>query len=136
MHYHEFIETIMNSNVADWLYDDEFRRYVFIGNVSISILTDREFYQDFVENWTNNFSDNLAYANRFHLTFNGSIVETFYATAVDGYKMLIPYPKIEGMTISQKQYEMGRIINIPYTSIMDQYDEYLRIAGITIRDEE
>ena len=136
MDYKKFIETIINSSIADWLYDDEFKRYVFTGNVSISILTDREFYQDFCEDWTSNFSDPSGYINRFHLAFNGSIVETFYAIAVDGYRMLIPSPKTEGMTISQKQYEIGKIINIPYTSVSDQYDEYLKIAAITIRDED
>ncbi len=136
MHYEDYIETITMSLKEDWMYDDEVGRYVLKTNVSISILADREYDERFNEEWVETFSDSTAYANRYNLLYNGSVVETFYATAVDGYRMLIPYPRRQDMTISRRQYGIGVILNKPYTDVIDQYDDYLSMAQISIREEE
>lgn len=136
MQYDDFFDTIVHSHVVDWLYNDEFGRYVYKKNVSISILGDRKFFEAYNENWIHQYPNTLAYINRFHLAFNGSIVETFYVVAVDGYRMLIPFPRTEDMTISRIQHKIGKIINIPYTNVMDQYNNYIQMAGISIREED
>ncbi|UOQ95140.1 hypothetical protein MUO14_09545 [Halobacillus shinanisalinarum] len=123
MNYSNFIKTIANSARADWLYDDDFGRYVYEKDIRFSIVNDREFDRKFEEKWVERFSDVTAHANRFNMMFNASVVETFYAAAVDGYRVLIPYPEISKMSISLGQYYIGRILNIPYCN-KNEYDSY------------
>ncbi|MDP4092822.1 MAG: hypothetical protein Q8920_05605 [Bacillota bacterium] len=132
--YEEFILTIVNSEKEEWLYDDDLGRYVFRNDIRITIISDRGENEDrdFFENWATQFPDQHAFRARFFLCFNGSIIEAFYSAAVDGYRALIPYPRITDLTITNNQYRIGRIINIPYTVVIDRYDEYLSQAGIRI----
>lgn len=68
---------------------------------------------------------------KIYLCFNGNIIETFYTASVDEARMYIPYPKSSTeLTITDLQYKIGRIINIPTCDVIDRYDEYLNVAGI------
>jgi hypothetical protein len=133
MRYDDFINELVSSDIEDWIYDDDLGLYIYKNNITISIesdrndLDDREFYED----WVEKFPDPKGYRARFFLKYNGNIVESFYTVAVDGYRMLIPYPKsIKNMIITNKQYKIGRIINIPYSGY--GFEDYLKRAGIDI----
>ena len=130
----EFIDTISNSNVEDWTYDDDLGRYVYIHDIRITIISDRNDNDDreFHEEWATGFPDIHAVRARFYLCFNGNIIEAFYTAAVDGYRMLIPYTEPNTKSINQRKYNIGRILNIPYCSVSDRYDDYLRQAGIMV----
>ncbi|AGK53172.1 hypothetical protein [Bacillus sp. 1NLA3E] len=131
-----FIDIIINSNKEDWKYDDDFGRYIYIHDIRISIISDRNFDETYENNWLNCFPDKKGYYNRYYLCFNGATIESFYAVAVDGYRMIIPSPRLMDLSISLKQKLIGKIINKPYTEVIDQYDDYLNMAGISIRDED
>lgn len=131
--YGEFIKQIIESEVNDWIYDDDLGLYIFKKNICISIISDRDDTEDkdFFESWVENYPDSKAYRARFFLRYNGSIIETFYTVAVDGYRQLIPYPKsIHNLVINNKQYRIGKILNIPYKSY--DFDEYLNMANIQV----
>ena len=58
------------------------------------------------------------------------MIEAFYTAAVDGYRALIPYVDRESMTLTNKQYTIGKILNIPY----GRFDEYLSQANIQVEN--
>jgi len=135
MNYDDFIKEIMNSKIEDWLYDDDLGLYVLKSNISISIQSDREDNEDreFYEKWVEIYPDPKGYRARFYLKYYGNIIESFYTVAVDGYRMLIPYPKSRNdLSINSKQYHIGEILNIPYSG--NNFDEYLKMAGISKKD--
>ena len=134
MPYDEFIETIVNSEPSDWIYDDAKSVYIFKPDISISIIGKEVDYEDsglFYEDWAMDFPDNKARKKEFELCYNGNEIETFYTAYVDGMRVAIPYPKLDGMTITLKQYKIGKIVNIPNEGY--GFDNYLRQANITLR---
>jgi hypothetical protein len=109
-------------------------KYIFKGDIGISILSDRTDPPDgdnnFYEDWAKIFPDPHAKRKRYFLQFNDSIIETLYTAAVDGYRCYIPYPRIKDLTITDKQYQIGRIINGVFFG--HNFEEYLSMAGIKI----
>lgn len=131
MNYDEFINKIINSDINDWLYDDDLGLYILKTDINISILSDRSDGGDdtFYEKWVEKFSDPKGYRRRFFLRYAGNTIESFYTVAVDGYRMLIPYPKSAvNLIITKKQFAIGNIVNIPYSSY--GFEEYLNMAEI------
>ena len=134
MTHEEFISTIAKSEPEEWTYDDDLQLYIFRGNVSISIVSDKDDNdREFHAEWVHNFSNESAKRARFFLRYNGSTVKTFYTAAVDGYRALIPYPNSD-MCITDIQYRIGRIVNIPFNAVIDNYDDYLNQAGVIRED--
>jgi hypothetical protein len=132
MRYDDFIQQISNSTEEDWLYDDEIGKFVFRNDIRISIQSDRSVSSEderFYEEWATNFPDPNAYRKKYFLQFNECTISTFYTVEVDGYRCAIPYPRLEDMTITRQQYNIGRIVNSIHGY---SFDEYLRSAGITI----
>lgn len=133
MTYDEFIEAIVSSEPEDWIYDDAKSVYIFKPDISISIVGKEVDYEEsglFKEDWATHFPDKTARRKEFELCYNGNEIETFYAVYVDGMRVAIPYPELEGMTITSKQYNIGRIVNIPNEGY--GFDNYLRRANITL----
>lgn len=132
MEYNTFINLIEGSEETDWIYDDDFGRYVLQNDIRITIISDRDDNEDreFHEAWARNFPDSNAVRSRFFLCFNGNVIEAFYTAAVDGYRALIPYVDRESMTLTNKQYTIGKILNIPY----GRFDEYLSQANIQVEN--
>lgn len=134
MTYEEFIEMIYNSHVDDWIYDDDEGIFVLKRDIRISILSDRssstfDEQDDFNEEWAQNFPDRNAKRKIYKLRFNGEFIEVFYAVSVDGHRSYIPYPKLDGMTITSFQYKIGQIINSIHGY---SFDEYIQRARITV----
>ncbi|WP_374993163.1 hypothetical protein [Brevibacillus agri] len=130
--YDDFKSLITNSDEEDWLYDDDLGKFVYKGDIRISILSDRSepvgddgFYED----WARKFPDKNARRKMYFLQFNDSIIEQFFTVAVDGHRSYIPYPKLDGMTITEEQYKLGKIVNSIHGY---SFDEYLHQAGITV----
>lgn len=133
MSLNEYLSIIANSNVEDWIYDDNRQSYLYKPNISIMMYVKyEEEYKEFPEEWVKNFPSETAYVHVVEFHYNGSRIDDFYTAIVDGCRMCIPYPKFQQMTITQQQYRIGRIINIPYCGACDRYDEYLKTAGITV----
>lgn len=134
MTYDEFIETIVESEPEDWIYDDSKSLYIYKPNINISIIGKEVDYGEdglFYENWAMNFPNRNARKKEFELCYNGNEIETFYTVYVDGMRVAIPYPDINKMTITQKQYRIGAIVNIPNEGY--GFDRYLRQSNITVQ---
>ena len=133
MSYDEFMNNIIQSKPSNWIYDDSNSTYLFRPNLSISIIGDEIDFEDsglFHESWATKHPDPHARIKTFKLCYNSNIIETFYTAAVDGLRMYIPYPNRETMTISQEQYIIGKIINIPNEDY--GFDSYLNRCNITV----
>ncbi|MEK4328929.1 hypothetical protein MKX70_24120 [Paenibacillus sp. FSL R7-0312] len=133
MRYSEFKSLISNSSPDDWIYDDDIGKYVFMGDIRISILSDRSESvgdEGFYEDWARSFPDKNAVRKKYFLQFNDSIIEQFYTVAVDGHRSYIPYPVLNTMTITKEQYAIGEILNSIHGY---SFDEYLQRSRITIQ---
>ena len=138
MKYEEFMDTIVKSDYNDWTYDDDLGLYIYKEDITISIKSKRDDDIDkrFYEEWVKNYSDPKAYRSIFYLCFNGNTIKQFFTVAVDGYRMLIPYPKFKDMTISTEQDQIAKILNLPYTQdgkYMDRYEDYKNTAKIVVK---
>jgi len=138
MTYDEFFSAILNSNPGQWFYDDDLGKYVFEGDVRITIAADRTDAPPawFSDGLTERFADRNAYNRRMYLCFNGVAIKILYTMVVDGGRMIIPYPDRgpdgETVTISQEQYRLGRILGIGFWGY--DFDEYLRKGRITVKN--
>lgn len=135
MTYDEFMNIISESEIEDWIYNDFDVRYLYKNDIAITMQRDREDQTDFEEDWVKNFIHHpTATRQMVYLRYMGTTIEIFYTASVDEARMNIPYPRYQDMTISRQQYNIGRIVNLIECSVIDNYDEYLQIAGITVRD--
>ncbi len=133
MTYDEFMEIIIESEPNDWLYDDAKGNFVFKDDLLISIIGKEVDYDEserFFEDWVEKFPDPVARRKEFELCYAGNEIETFYTAMVDGARMYIPYPNLQNMTISQKKYRIGKIVNLMNEGY--GFDSYLSRAGITV----
>lgn len=133
MNHDEFMNIITHSEPSDWIYDDSHSTYTFSTDMSISIIGEEIDYEDsglFHEAWATQLPDPHARRKTFTLCYNGNVLETFYTASVDGSRMYIPYPNLETMTISETQYAIGRIINIPNEAY--GFDSYLTRCNISV----
>ena len=148
-HFPQFIEKqsslksitqkIIDSNVEDWIFDDEEGNYTFKKDTGLTIRRDEsENYREFEEEWVKKFPDPKAYVSYHRIFYNSSLIKKVFLVAVDGYRMYIPLPKTNDLTINKFQYQIGRIINDSYGGSgrgIWNYDSYLSLAGIKIRLE-
>lgn len=138
MKYQGFMDIIVKSSYNDWTYDDDLGLYIYKEDIRISIKSKRDDDIDkrFYEEWVKNYSDPKAYRSIFYLCFNGNVIEQFFTVAVDGYRMLVPYPEISDMTISIEEDNIAKILNLPYTQngeYMNRYENYKQQVGITVK---
>lgn len=134
MTFNDFMKQIVDSEPSDWIYDDSKSTYIFKPNIQISIVGKEMDYSQsglFYEDWAMDFPDNKARRMEFELCYNGNDIETFNTVYVDGLRMAIPYPNLGDMSITQQQYKIGKIVNIPNESY--GFDSYLERANITVK---
>ncbi|ADC49937.1 hypothetical protein BpOF4_09410 [Alkalihalophilus pseudofirmus OF4] len=115
MRYEEFKLSIIESKPSDWLYDQDTSVYVFKDNISITIDSDITVPSEGLsEDWISAYEDDIAYEKFFNLRYNGVAIERFRTVAVDGFRVFIPYPDKERMTITEEQYRIADILNLVY----------------------
>ena len=130
------IQKIVDSNVNDWLFDDEEGTYTFKKDTCLTIRRD-EFENDreFKEEWAKRFPDQKAFVSYHKIFYNSSLIKKVFLVAIDGYRMYIPIPEVNNLTINKFQYQIGKIINDSYGGSgkgIWPYDSYLSRAGIKI----
>jgi len=131
MDYELFLETILKSELKDWVFRDTLNRYIYIKNIAISITTNPSLENtNFDEDWLKSYSNKSATVQRFELCYNGTEIESFLTASVDGNRMYIPYPERPELTITKKQHKIGEIVNTALIGY--EFDEYLNRAGIRV----
>lgn len=138
MLYKDFKANIEDSMADDWIWNDEFGTYIFMGDLNISIKEDRNHLDDnedqiCSEEWACKFINSTAYFARYYLKYGENVIETIDGASVDGHRCFIPYPNLKDMTISKYHYEIGSIINGGFAAI-DTFDTYLKRSGIKVKE--
>lgn len=129
MNYSDFMNVIFYSNnPSGWTYDDELGRYVYKGNIAISIKVDRDRKQSFHEEWIERFPNKKAYNERFFLQYNGVTIEPFYCVSVDGGRAYLPFPNLDEGTVDPLEYNLVCILNRSRSHTV----EYLKRAGFKV----
>lgn len=133
MNLQDFRHVLNFHGPASWEYDDVAGVYVYTQDIAITIEVDRteDGSRDFYEEWVTRYPNTSATMQHFNLRYNGVTIQKAYAVSVDGQRMYIPLPRIDGMTITHDQYNFGNILN----NGSSEYDRYLSTAGITTAEE-
>lgn len=139
-HYPQFIQEtetvediknkIVESDIDDWKCDDNEGRYTYTKDIALQIeRASFDQHTDFHEKWARKFSDPNAQKFTVTVYYNSSPVKKEYIVAVDGFRVNIPLPDRDSLSITEFQYRLGEILNI--IGGWD-YDRYLSRAGITV----
>jgi len=67
--------------------------------------------ENFHEEWVENYADDTAYKRQLQVTHRGRRLDNVYIVSVDGGKDDIPIPSRFDRTLSEYEYELGRILN-------------------------
>jgi len=140
-HYPQFIEKnnslenieqkIIESDLDAWDCDDSEGRYTYTEDVALRIeRAPFDEHSDFHEAWARNFPDPDAQKFTVIIYYDSSPAKKEYIVAVDGYRIDIPLPDRNNLTISKFQYNLGEILNL--VGGWD-YDNYLNRAGVIIK---
>jgi hypothetical protein len=128
--YQEYFQTILESDITDWIYDEGVDLYICKKDISITISqSSREI--ELPTHWATIFSDPGTITEIFYLKYNNTKIMEFLGVLVDEGKMLIPYP-YDDNSITNIKYQIGLILNICRCKIKDIYDKYLHQAGISV----
>ena len=141
MNYQDLMNIIEHSTQADWLHDDERGVWTYKHDLMIHFKKDgNEDEEDeegreerkFHEPWAQQFPDPAAYRVTYTIYYGNSFVQAVIAVAVDGFRTIIPLPRLRGdLVISQWQYRFGKILETnphsPYS-----LDAQMEHAGIRV----
>ena len=130
MDYKNFKTKIMNSLQEDWIINPE-ENMILKEDMRISIKKDVSESTKFDKKWIKKFPDKSAFMRNHFLCYNGNIIEKFSTISVEGWRADVPMPDYDTMTITQEQYEIGKIFNN-----INNYDYYLKSYGIKIRKDD
>lgn len=132
---------VYESEPEDWDYQDSDGLYTFRGNVNLRL--EDEDYQnrvDFDEPWVRKYSNPTAYRRTISIYYNSTLIDKETIIQADEYRVFIPIPTPTSHTITSDQYQLGKIINYskeidgPRGDHIEEFDEYLRIGGITMNN--
>ncbi|EHR1005931.1 hypothetical protein Q9Y03_005130 [Vibrio harveyi] len=127
------LESILNSgDREDWLFNDE--RGIFTYKRDLNLRIERkeiDFDSDKFsgEDWATCHPDPTAYRMIYEVYYGSSFVDEKLLVAVDGFRAILPLPRINTNTISRQDYK--------FASIVDQLgtlDDYIRRARLEVGD--
>lgn len=119
---------VFQSIKNDWIRHEEKQEMIYLKNPDIKIAwedTDRDY--PFHEEWATNHPDPKAYKVDHSIIFNGVIIEKFSLVYVDGYRALMPVPKMGTNIIKRKKYQISLLFNEE-----KNLHEYIRRCGLVV----
>lgn len=120
---------IIRSSSKDWVIRES-ENYAFLKrNEGIVIKWDdfkgkRKFYED----WATNHIDKSAYMYEYKLYKDNSLIKEFNLVYVDGYRALLPVPKLGTNIVKRDEYFLSRIFN----SSIDELNNYMILSGLIV----
>lgn len=129
-------DLIMDSSPEDYTHDDYDGLYVYDLDINLRFVLPKEseeFNGPFEEAWTLKFPDKENTTRQLVIIYYGvTPVYKVYCVWVDGYRHLIPVPRVQDLTLGQFEYKVGLILN--HTLPFMRFDQALDLAGIKVRD--
>ncbi|BBI32923.1 hypothetical protein [Cohnella abietis] len=106
------INLVYTSIKNDWIMHEEKHEMIYLRNSNIKIIwndTDRNY--PFDEDWATNHPDSRAYKVDHSIILNGLLIEKFSLIYVDGFRALMPMPKMGTNIIPRKEYLISLLFN-------------------------
>lgn len=143
------LEHLIKSTEPDeWEYQeiDEESRTQFVYKNNRDIVLKLQPYrerEDFHEEWVENYADNTAYKRQLEVTHRGRRLDNVYIVSVDGGRDDIPIPSRFDRTLSEYEYELGRILNCAQAEHLArdledydrEYHQALKHGGISAEND-
>jgi hypothetical protein len=129
MTYSELKETLKEHAESNaWLHDDTKGIWTLKSDLNVTIREKRgeDDQDDFQEEWAKRVPDKSAKMVEFDLYYGASFVETHYIVGVDGFRALLPLPKLETETIARDKYVFAKCID--FQNSLDEYIERCRLT--------
>jgi len=130
MDYNELKQTILDSNMNDWLFNDERGIYTYKNNLDIWIKRkDIDFDRDKFagEDWATRHPDPNAYREIYEIYYGTSFIEEKMLVSVDGFRASLPLPKIRTNKVKKEDYQFARIVDQ-----LNTLDEYMSRANLEV----
>jgi hypothetical protein len=122
------INLVYRSMKNDWILHEEKQEMIYLKNPVIKIVwddTDRD--DPFNEVWATKHPDSKAYKVDHSIILNGLLIEKFSLVYVDGYRALMPMPKMGTNIIPRKKYQISLLFNEN-----KNLHEYIRRCGLIV----
>lgn len=124
----EYVDIIQSSS-KDWVIRESENYAYFKSNKGIEIRwNDFEDRRKFYEDWATNHIDESAYMYEYKLYKNNSLIKEFNLVYVDGYRALLPVPKLGTNIVKRDEYFLSRIFN----SSIDNLNNYMILSGLIV----
>ncbi|SDH42757.1 NACHT domain-containing protein [Desulfosporosinus hippei] len=119
---------VYNSEKDDWFIRESERKLINKNDVSIKIIWDDvDRNMEFNEDWAINHPDKHAYKVNYYILHNDTRIEEFSLVYVDGYRALLPVPKIGTNIIPRKKYKIALLVNDE-----KNLNSYIRRSGLIV----
>jgi len=132
MDYNELKQTILDSNMNDWLFNDERGIYTYKNNLNIWIKRkDIDFDRDkFIgEDWATKHPDPNAYREIYEIYYGASFIEEKMLVSVDGFRASLPLPEVGTNKVKKEDYQFAKIVDQ-----LNTLDEYMNRANLEVID--
>lgn len=127
-HTNKIMGLILDSKKNDWMENNEKQEMTLINDPSIKIKWyDIERDHPINEEWATRHPDKNAYKVDYTITYKDAIIEEFSLVYVDGYRALLPFPKIGTKNIPRKKYLLSLLFNEK-----KNLHDYIRSAGLIV----
>ena len=144
----EMMAAIRNSEPRDWAqfesptYLEECsNRFAYLQDLSIGLAWGATLNENYhgAETWVENFPDSSASSHTLDFLFNGMLVHRDSGVYVDGYRCVLPIPRMEKgpdgnyrWWVAESDLEFWQLFNAILNSTTD-FAHYVRLAGFEIR---
>jgi len=120
--------TILKSKKNEWITNTEKQEMIFIKDPSIKIMwsdTEKDFKID--EDWVTRHPDKNAYKVDYTIIYQEAIIKEFSLVYIDGFRALLPFPKIGTNVIPRTKYHLSLLFNEK-----KNLNEYIRRSGLIV----
>lgn len=121
------LNEVFKSFPEEWTQDYDLEKFVYNKDIFLTIEEAVEKKRGFFEEWANRHPDKRADYLEYQIKYNGTVIEKIALVAVDGYRAMLPLPKL-GTNIIERKYL--NFANVVYS--MGSNEEYVYRSGLEI----
>jgi len=130
MDYNRLKQTILDSNIHDWLLNEERGIYTYKNDLNIWIKRkdidfDRDKFRN--EDWATMHPDPNAYREFYEIYYCASFIEEKMLVAVDGFRASLPLPEVGTNKVKGEDYRFAKIVDH-----LNTLDEYMKRSGLEV----
>jgi len=124
----EYVDVIQSSS-KDWIINESDNYAYLKRNKEIVIKwNDFDGRKKFHEEWATKHIDESAYMYEYKLYKDNKLIKEFNLVYVDGYRALLPMPKLGTNIVPRDEYHLSRIFN----NNIDELNNYMILSGLIV----